>query len=151
MAGSVTYKWKFTISYKKNRGRHYRLSCARESTVFWRKSCGTYIVILLPEFLPTVQSEEVLQTCCVRIWVWLFFEFTSLNSLSNISRLKSRISKIQVARPRIELQTPCSASHDLKHSTTTTPFSTIALDKRYVHDTMKHTMRQKEKEQDLTQ
>ena len=63
----VTSKWKFTISYKKNGGRHYRLSCARESTAFWRKSCGTYIVILLPELLPTVQSEEVLQTCCVRM------------------------------------------------------------------------------------
>ena len=81
-------------------------------------------------------------------WVWLFLEFTSLNSFSNISRLKSRkspISKIQVARPGIELRTPCYASHELKHSTTIAPFSTIALDKRYIHDTMKHTMRQKEK------
>ena len=81
-------------------------------------------------------------------WVWLFLEFMSLNSLSNISRLKSRkslISKIQVARPGIQYRTPCSASHELKHSPTTAPFSTIALDKRYVHDAMKHTMRQKEK------
>ena len=88
------------------------------------------------------------------VWVWLFLEFTSLNSLSNISRLKSRkspISKIQVARPGIELRTPCFASHELKHSPTTALFSTIALDKRYVHDAMKHTMRQKEKEWDLTQ
>ena len=87
-------------------------------------------------------------------WVWLFLELTPLNSLSNISRLKSRkspISNIQVARPGIELRTPCSASHELKHSTTTAPFMTIALVKRYVHDTMKHTMRQKEKEWDLTQ
>ena len=86
--------------------------------------------------------------------VWLFLKFTSLNSLSNISRQKSRkfpISKVQVARPGIELRTPCSASHELKHSTTTTPISTKALDKIYVHDTMKHTMRQKEKERDLTQ
>ena len=77
-----------------------------------------------------------------------------LNSLSNILRLKSRkspTSKIQVARPGIELRTPCSASHELLHSTTTAPFSTVTLDKRYVHDTMKHTMRQKEKERDLTQ
>ena len=81
-------------------------------------------------------------------WVWLFLEFTSLSSLSNLSRLKSRItsiSKIDVARPGIELRTPCSARHELKHSPTTAPFSTIALDKRYVHDAMKHTMRQKEK------
>ena len=85
-------------------------------------------------------------------WVWLFLEFRSLNSLSNISRLKSRkfpIFKIQVARPGIRI--PCSASHELKHLPTTAPFSTIALDKRYVHDAMKHTMRQKEKERDLTQ
>ena len=87
-------------------------------------------------------------------WVWLFLEFTSLNSLSNISRLKSRkspISKLQVARPGIEPRTPYSASHDLKHSNTTAPFSTITLDKRYVHDAMTHAIRQKEKEPDLTQ
>ena len=58
---------------------------------------------------------------------------------------------MQVARPGIELRTPCSASHELKHSPTTAPFSTIALDKRYVHGAMKHTVRQKDKERDLTQ
>ena len=43
-------------------GRHYRLSCARESTAFWCKSGGTYIVIIMSEHLPKVQSEEELQT-----------------------------------------------------------------------------------------
>ena len=57
------------INHKNIGGRHYRLSCAKKSKAFWRKSCGTYIVILLPEFLPIVQSEEVLQTCCVRMFV----------------------------------------------------------------------------------
>ena len=37
----VTSTWKFTISFKKNGGRHYLLSCARESTAFRHKSCGT--------------------------------------------------------------------------------------------------------------
>ena len=55
--------------------------------------------------------------------VWLFLVSTSLNSLSNISRLKSRkspISKIQDATPGIEPRTRSSASHELKHSTTWT-------------------------------
>ena len=57
----------YAIKDQKNGGRHDRLSCARESTAFLRKSFDTFIVILLPEFLPMVQSEEVLQTCCIRI------------------------------------------------------------------------------------
>ena len=57
----------FQMASKKKIGRYNRLSCARESTAFWRKSCGKYIVIILSEPLPTVQSKEVLQICCVRI------------------------------------------------------------------------------------
>ena len=37
--------------YDKNGDRHYQLSFARESSAFWRKSCGAYIVILHPELL----------------------------------------------------------------------------------------------------
>ena len=112
-------------------------------------NCHSLIVVFVEKqkimlFTLTIYSYATIA------WVWLFLEFTS--RLSNISRQKSRkflISKVQVARPGIELQTP--ASHELKHSTTSTPFSTIALDKRSVNDIMKHTMRQKEKERDLTQ
>ena len=56
---------------------------------------------------------------------------------------------MQVARPGIELRTPCSASHELKHSPTTAPFSTIALHKIYVHGAMKHTVRQKKKKNEI--
>ena len=45
-------------------------------------------------------------------------------------------------RPAIEPRTPCSANHEIKFWTTTVPSTTIALGKRHVHDTMKHTMRQ---------
>ena len=37
-----------------------------------------YFVILLPEFLPTAQSEEALQICCVRFFffaLWPKYEF----------------------------------------------------------------------------
>ena len=57
-----------TISHKKKGGHHHRLSCARESTAFWCKSCDRYIVIILSELLPMIQSKEVLQTCCVRMY-----------------------------------------------------------------------------------
>ena len=48
----MTSKLNLYDNDKKNGGHHNRHSCARESTAFWRKSCGTFIVILLPEFLP---------------------------------------------------------------------------------------------------
>ena len=42
---------------------------------------GANVVILLPEPLPTVQSEEVLETCCVRIIVTCILIYVSYNKL----------------------------------------------------------------------
>ena len=72
------------ISYKKNSGRLYPLSCAGKSTGFWRKSWGRYIVIILLEPLPMVQSKEVLQTCCIRIYIILVTCFLSWHSGINL-------------------------------------------------------------------